>query len=125
MVGISAWSTEETLLLIDDEQTVRESIAQILVEEGYEVITAVDGLEGLRCYAEAEERPSLVILDLSRPGMSNIEVLKKMQIMEPDVKVVIINEKDTGAAFIPAVATIIQKPLKTDELIHIVRQALE
>ena len=71
------WCPDETLLLIDDEQTVRESIAQILVEEGYEVITAVDGLEGLRCYAEAEERPSLVILDLSRPGMSNIEVLNK------------------------------------------------
>jgi CheY-like chemotaxis protein len=62
----------KTLLVVDDDPTVRESMEELLRHQGYRVLTAADGEEGLR--AVREQRPNLIVLDVSLPGMDGFRV---------------------------------------------------
>jgi two-component system, OmpR family, response regulator MprA len=66
------------LLVVDDDPDVRESLKNILEFEGYEVDTAVDGVEALRFLAE-ESRPDLAILDLMMPGVDGLETCRRLR----------------------------------------------
>lgn len=55
------------ILIIDDEKALRQAMAQILQDEGYEIIEAGDGSQGLKLIKEATELPDLVFLDLKMP----------------------------------------------------------
>jgi DNA-binding response OmpR family regulator len=66
-----------TILVIDDEQDLLETIRFRLEKEGYCVLTASDGDEGLRLLAE--NMPNLVIMDVMMPGMSGFEALERMK----------------------------------------------
>ena len=61
------------ILVVDDEPSIRETVGQILESEGYEVLTAADGLEGL--HALSKSLPDLIISDLHMPRMSGFEFL--------------------------------------------------
>jgi PAS domain S-box-containing protein len=80
-----------TILIVDDEAIMRESIAVYLEDSGYGVAEAADGREGLTRFAEVA--PDLVLLDLRMPGMDGLEVLSEIAGRDPDVPVVVV----TGA----------------------------
>ena len=63
-----------TVLLIEDDHRIRESIARALADEGYDIKTEREGMEGLK--AAVEEETDLVILDLGLPDMDGRQVLK-------------------------------------------------
>ena len=63
-----------TILVVDDEPTLRETLAEALDADGFRVITAADGREALACFRE--HRPDLVVLDLMLPELSGIEVCR-------------------------------------------------
>ena len=68
--------TEERImkiLIIDDEEPIRDSLTQRLSREGFDVVVAADGLEGLRGFHA--ERPDLVIIDILMPEMDGLTVL--------------------------------------------------
>lgn len=65
------------VLIVDDEETVREVVGQYLEVEGYTVLTATTGQEALR--AAAATPPDLVILDLTLPGMDGLEVCRRLR----------------------------------------------
>ncbi|MEH7444127.1 response regulator transcription factor [Bacillus sp. JJ1122] len=67
----------KTILIIEDEQTISRVLAVYLKHEGYEVVQAFDGLEGLRAFTENE--PNLVLLDVMLPGMDGWDVLKEIR----------------------------------------------
>jgi DNA-binding response OmpR family regulator len=69
------------ILIVEDDRFLRELIARKLRNEGYEVLEAVDGEEGLKRIKE--ERPDLVLLDLILPGIDGFEVLAKAK-EDPD-----------------------------------------
>jgi DNA-binding response OmpR family regulator len=62
----------KTLLVVDDDPTVRESLGELLRHQGYRVLTAADGEEGLGLVRE--KRPDLIILDVALPGMDGFRV---------------------------------------------------
>lgn len=64
-----------TILVIDDDRDIRESLALLFEGEGYEVQAAADGLEGMRALQQAD-RPLIVLLDLLMPRMSGFELLR-------------------------------------------------
>ena len=64
------------ILVVDDSKTVRVSVKRLLVEAGYEVITAADGLEAIQKF---EDSPSLLILDINMPGLDGYGVCEKLQ----------------------------------------------
>jgi DNA-binding response OmpR family regulator len=80
-----------SILVVDDEPTVREAIAERLTEEGYDVISAADGTEALARFRA--ERPQLVVLDLMLPGLAGIEVCRAIR-RESGVPIVMLTAKD-------------------------------
>jgi DNA-binding response OmpR family regulator len=65
------------VLVIDDEAVMRDSLQDLLTTNGYNVVTAVDGDEGLR--KVLEERPDLIVLDVIMPGKHGFEVCKELK----------------------------------------------
>jgi two-component system nitrogen regulation response regulator NtrX len=77
------------ILVIDDEAEIRKSLRMILEYDGYEVLEASAGAEGLTL-AE-REAPDLVFLDVKMPGMDGLEVLQRLQASRESLPVVVIS----------------------------------
>ena len=75
-----------TILVVDDEESIRFLYREELEEEGYRVITAADGEEALR--KVRKEDPDLITLDIRMPGMDGIEVLQQIREMNKDIPVI-------------------------------------
>ncbi len=75
------------ILLVDDEEGIQLLYREEFEDEGYEVVSAYNGDEALEKFKQ--EPPDLVILDINMPGMSGIEVLRRMKEINPDLPVVL------------------------------------
>ncbi len=78
-----------TILLVDDDESIRDLGVQILRRGGYNVLTAPCGKEALDIYGREHDRIALVILDLSMPRMGGDECLGKLLKFDPAAKVII------------------------------------
>lgn len=115
------------ILIIDDEEVVRDSCSQVLIKETYQVDTAGDGETGLQKIREV--KPDLVLVDLKMPGVCGMEVLKKIRDIDPGIIAVVI----TGFATIDSAVDsmkegaydFLPKPFTPDELRLIVKRGLE
>ncbi len=81
-----------TLLVVDDEAILRETLEYNLVRDGYRVVTAADGREALTRFAE--ERPDLVVLDIMLPELSGLDVCRAIR-RESDVPILMLTAKDS------------------------------
>ncbi|UCF88093.1 MAG: response regulator, partial [bacterium] len=79
----------DLILIVDDEPRVRESIRSILEDEGYAVIEASDGREGLT--RVAADKPDSVLLDIWMPDLDGIEVLRGIKQLDADLPVIIMS----------------------------------
>ena len=77
------------VLTIDDDQAVRESLANFLEDFGYEVLQAGDGQQGLEIFAA--NRPDLILVDLRMPRMDGLQVLARVQELSPQTPVMVIS----------------------------------
>lgn len=75
------------ILLVDDEESIQLVYREEFEDEGYSVISAVNGETALELFKN--ERPDIVILDIQMPGMNGIEVLRKMKILDSSVPVIL------------------------------------
>ncbi len=114
------------ILIIDDEERLCWALEKGLRQEGYQVITATRGKEGLELIQN--ETPSLVILDLKMPGMDGLEVLVKAKDLIPKLPVIMITAHGSINTAIEAMKLgaidYITKPFDLDELKIVVKQAL-
>ncbi|MEC4684569.1 MAG: ATP-binding protein [Nitrospirota bacterium] len=78
-----------TILVIDDDQNIRELGKDLLASLGYTVITAAKGMEGITLFRERKEEIVIVLLDMIMPGMSGSEVFQSLQSIDPDVNVIL------------------------------------
>ena len=69
--------TQQTVLVVDDEEAIAEAVRARLESEGYRVLVALDGPDAIDQHAE--HHPDLVVLDLMLPGMDGLEVCKQIQ----------------------------------------------
>jgi two-component system, NtrC family, response regulator HydG len=119
-------STQGKLLIVDDELSVRDSLAKWFHEEGYEVGIAENGNEALTRLAEV--RWDAALLDIKMAGIDGIELQRRMHEIDPDLIVIMM----TGYASVEtAVAALkngaydyVTKPLDPDEIAHLVKKAL-
>ena len=117
------------ILVVDDEIDIRELMAGILADEGYETRVASDSDATLK--AIAQRRPHLVVLDVWLQGsrMDGIQVLDLLKREHPDLPVVIISGHGTIETAVAAIKKgaydFLEKPFKADRLIHVVHRALE
>jgi nitrogen-specific signal transduction histidine kinase/CheY-like chemotaxis protein len=77
------------VLIVDDEDIIREFVKGILMDEGAHVIEASNGKEAIEMFAEHHKSIDLVILDMIMPGIKGDEVLRKIRGQRPDIKVVV------------------------------------
>ncbi|GIK66596.1 MAG: DNA-binding response regulator [Chloroflexota bacterium] len=82
---------EETILIVDDEQNIIELASMYLKKEGFQIISAGDGLTGLRM--AQDENPTLVVLDLMLPGLDGWEVCKRLR-AESNVPILMLTARD-------------------------------
>ena len=116
----------QTVLVIDDDDSLRRVTEYTLHEAGYRVLTANDGSEGLRLFTL--EKPPVVITDIQMPGLSGYDVLKKIKAENPGTLVIVITafgsvEKAVEAMKLGAY-DYLTKPFSRDELRLTVAKAL-
>jgi two-component system nitrogen regulation response regulator NtrX len=117
------------ILVIDDEEDIRDLIAGILSDEGYETRIAGDSESALN--AVRQRRPQLVILDIWLQGsrLDGIQVLEILKREHPDLPVIMISGHGTIETAVGSIKKgaydFIEKPFKADRLIHVVHRALE
>jgi len=115
-----------TILVIDDEAGIRESLEVLLTLEGYTVDMAVDGEEGLRVLEQ--ESYDLVLLDLALPGQSGMELLPQIKERHPDLPVIMITAYGTVDNVVEAVRAgaenFVQKPWDNEKLLADIRSAV-
>ena len=75
------------ILLVDDEENIRIVHRAEFEDAGYHVVSAANGEEGLAKFQE--EKPDIVILDILMPGMSGVEVLRKMKMLDSTIPVIL------------------------------------
>ncbi|NCC23655.1 MAG: PAS domain-containing sensor histidine kinase [Deltaproteobacteria bacterium] len=79
----------ETILLVDDDEAIRELTSEALESLGYSILTAASGEEALAVMAERAAAVDLVVLDLGMPGMGGMQCLREVKRMAPEAKVLI------------------------------------
>ncbi|MEE9121203.1 MAG: response regulator, partial [Syntrophobacteria bacterium] len=79
----------KTIMIVDDEPSIRTSLEGVLEDEGYKVICASDGNEALKTMEK--EMPDLILLDIWMPGIDGIETLKRMRSLHPGLQVIMIS----------------------------------
>ncbi len=116
----------ERVLVVDDEEAVRNLLQRVLKEAGYSVVTAADGQEAL--YKVSLGEAKVVLLDIHMPGMSGIEVLQKLAADRTDYCVIMVTadvDLDTAIESLKIGAyDYITKPFDRDDVKQKVQQAI-
>jgi len=127
--GGGASRGKETVLLADDEEMIRDLGKQILEMQGYTVIMAVDGQEAIDRYIRDRSRIDLVLLDMTMPHLSGVEVMERIRKLDPGAKVVLSSgyRADVGDAggTISKASAFLAKPYRPDKLANVVREVLD
>ncbi len=119
----------ETILLAEDDVSVRELAQQILEKSGYRVLVAANGREAVSLFARHAADVDLLLLDVVMPDLGGLEAVELMRRIRPDVPVVFSSGYDddsipTGARTLDGVA-LLHKPFGRDELLRTIRLAIE
>ena len=119
----------ETLLMVDDEEVVRELGSDYLRQAGYTVLTASNGREALEVYQEKQADVCLVLLDLIMPEMGGRKCFEELLKINPKVKVLIVSGYTSGGTEKDAIELgargFIEKPYDLTKLLQIIRDVLD
>jgi DNA-binding NtrC family response regulator len=114
------------ILIIDDEEAIRESLDTLLTLEGFSVNTAVDGPSGMELLSRNEY--DLLLLDLALPGQSGIDLLPRIVEMQPNLPVIMITAYGTVGNVVDAIRAgaenFVQKPWDNEKLLADIRAAV-
>jgi len=117
---------KDTILVVDDEESICQSLKAILSDEGYQVLVAGSGEEAVKIVDE--EMPQLVLLDIWLPGMDGLETLKAIKKINPQALVIIMSGHGTIETAVRATKLgafdFIEKPLSLDKIIILVNNAI-
>ena len=120
---------KEWILFVDDEAMIRNLGRKVLEGAGYTVITASDGREALDIFTRDRARLDLVILDMTMPLLSGLEVLARMRAFDPAVRVILSSGYPIESGYAGPIearpAAFLQKPYRADALSRVVRDVLD
>jgi len=113
---------ECAVLIVEDDEDLRDMMAQMLIIEGFVAATVANGQEAL-AYLRTAPRPNIILLDLMMPVMDGWEFRRRQQ-ADPeiaDVPVVVLSALDPARAAVVDAAAFLKKPLDFDRLLQLVR----
>ena len=118
---------QHTILIIDDEKDIRTALTGILEDEGYQVLTAENGVEGIE--TARQELPDLILLDIWMPGMDGLETLEQIKKLLPQITVIMISGHGTIETAVRTTKLgafdFIEKPLSLEKVLITVANALQ
>jgi PAS domain S-box-containing protein len=108
------WTGQGMILVVDDEEGLRETASLMLEEIGFQVITACDGIEAVEIFSRSHAEIDIVLLDMTMPRMDGKTAFREMRRIDPEVRVILssgYNEQDATSHFAgKGLAGFIQKP---------------
>ncbi|MFL5512211.1 MAG: response regulator [Gemmatimonadales bacterium] len=126
----SEWRGEGTILVVEDEEEVREVAERILQDFGFQTIPAVDGRDALEILENRGSGMTAILMDLSMPRMGGQEALRQLRQTWPDLPVIMMSgytEESVAPQFSdagPGVTAFLQKPFFAEDLIGVLRRVL-
>src|SRR5262245_5530317 len=116
----------DTILVVDDEEKIRQTLRGVLTDEGFEVLEASDGRRALELLESAV--PRLAIVDVWMPEVDGIELLARMRTQAPGVPIIVISGHGTIETAVRVIRLgafdCLEKPFQLDALLHVVERAL-
>ena len=117
----------EKILIIDDDESIRESLVTLLRRWKYFAIPAENGIQGIEL--ALSENPDLIISDIRMPKMSGLEVLDELHRLKLSIHLIIITAHDDMSTTIQAIQKgaydFVEKPIETERLRISIQRALE
>ncbi len=122
-------SGEETILIVEDEESLRILLAERLMDSGYTVLQAGDGLEAIEIFEQHGKSLSAIILDIGLPKLGGYETFLHIRERNPNIPIIIAsgyNDPDAKLAIETAGARLfVQKPYKFSHILKVVREVIE
>jgi CheY-like chemotaxis protein len=119
----------ETLLLVDDEENIRNLGVELLTSFGYNVTTAPDAERALEIYDKENGKIDLVILDLNMPGMGGRRCLEKLIKMDPTIKIIVASGYSVNGPTKDVIEAgakgFVGKPFEVKEMLQVIREILD
>lgn len=117
-----------TILLVEDEETVRRVIERLLEKLGYRVLAAADAEEAIEIFRERDHELDLVLTDVVMPGLTGVEMAEVLKEQRPDMKFLFTSgytSKELGSNPEAPPEPFLPKPFSMDDLSRSVRDALD
>jgi len=123
------WRGSGTVLVVDDEEDVRLMASAMMEKLGFTVLSAIDGVEGVKIFRKHADEIAFVLLDLTMPRMDGVETFTEMRRVNPDVRIILssgYSKEDSVERFaeIPF-SGFIKKPYRFEDLMGKVRTIME
>lgn len=119
----------ETVLIIEDEEMLRMSLQMVLMEKGYKVLSACDGITALKIYQENKNDIALVLTDLGLPTMTGLEICQRIRKIDPQEHLILATgflDPDTKLEFLKAgIEHFLYKPYDLTKVLIVVREVLD
>ncbi len=123
-----AWKGHGLVLLVDDEESIRNVGRNMLERAGFKVMTAADGREAIDLFGKHRDRVRLVVLDMTMPNIDGEACFRELRRIEPQVKVIVTsgyNEQEIMTRFVgKGLAGFVQKPYSVTELLSSIQVVL-
>ena len=120
---------KDTVLIVEDEDILRDLLSLMFEENGFKVLAAVDGIDALEVFTAHKDEIGVVLSDIGLPRLGGWETFLKMREIDPELKVILASGfYNTGVKeeLLKAGAkNFIQKPYNTKEVITMLREMLE
>jgi len=111
----------ELILVVDDEEPIRETTKISLEAYGYRVLTANDGIEAIAVYAQHQQEVSVVLIDMMMPSMDGPMTIRMLQKFDPEVKIIAVSGLVSGYEPLEknsiGIQTFLPKPYTAEELL--------
>jgi CheY-like chemotaxis protein len=124
----SEWRGTGTILVVEDEEGVREVAERMLQDIGFQTIGAEDGRHALDVMEDVGDRVTAVLLDLSMPRLGGAETFRRLRKMRPDLPILLMSgytEQVVAPQFSssdPGITAFLQKPFMAEDLIAVLRR---
>ncbi len=114
------------VMVVDDSLFMRKRLVKLLNENGYETVTAYDGIDAVRVYGEA--RPDVVLLDITMPRKDGLEALAEIRQLDPLAKVIMLTALDqpvlASKAVLAGAKDFLTKPVRSGMLLLVLKKVL-
>jgi PAS domain S-box-containing protein len=119
----------ETLLIVEDEEMLLMSLQIVLIDKGYKVLSAKDGLKALKIYQERKNDIALVLTDLGLPKMNGMEVCQRIKTINPNEHVILATgylDPEMKSEFLKAgIQHFLYKPYDLRQVLKVIREVLD